>query len=79
MAYTHPDKKITSPLVAIREMCIDCQGGMKAWVAECTDKQCALYDFRLGKNPFRKPKEYTDEEKKVLQERAKVARESRNS
>ena len=78
MSYTHPDKEITSPLMAIREMCIDCMGGTKKYVAGCTDKQCALFEFRMGKNPYRKQKEYTEEEKENLRERAKLAREARN-
>ena len=79
MSYTNPNKIITSPLEAIKEMCIDCCGGEKSWVAECTAKECAVYEFRLGKNPYRKSREYTDEQKEQLKERARKAREAKNS
>ena len=79
MSYTNPNKKITSPLDAIKEMCIDCCGGEKSWVKECTSPNCALYEFRLGKNPYRKSREYTEEQKEKLKERARLAREFKNS
>ena len=79
MSYTNPNKIITSPLEAIKEMCIDCCGGEKSWVIDCTDKKCALYSFRLGKNPYRKSKEYTEEEKEILKERIKNAREAKKN
>ena len=75
MSYTNPDKVITSPLDAIREMCLDCCGGERSWIAGCTATKCALYEFRFGKNPYRKSKEYTEEEKEILKERIKNARE----
>lgn len=56
MSYTNPNKIITSPLEAIKEMCIDCCGGEKSWVAECTAKECAVYEFRLGKKSISKKK-----------------------
>lgn len=79
MSYTNPNKKITSPLDAIKEMCIDCCGGERSWVKECTSLNCALYEFRLGKNPYRKSREYTEEQKEELKERARLARESKKS
>jgi len=33
---------------AIRVFCIECMGGYEQAPAECTDKACALYPFRLG-------------------------------
>jgi len=38
-------------LHAIREHCIDCCGGSKEEVRLCTVSDCALYPFRLGKDP----------------------------
>lgn len=71
--------KATSPQKAIVNFCISCMGYHKSFVKECTSTTCPLYDFRLGKNPHRKSREYTEEEKEQLKERARKARESKNS
>ena len=53
----HKPKKHKQPDKAIREFCIECMGGrdnkgsMKL-VRECVSRTCALFDFRLGKNPY---------------------------
>ena len=60
---------ITSPLKAIRAYCIECSGGVMPEVKLCTITRCELYDFRMGKNPHRKKKIYTDEEKQALRDR----------
>ena len=50
-------KKKKNPVRAIREFCIECMGGrdnkgsMKL-VRECVSRTCALFEFRLGKNPY---------------------------
>ena len=79
MSYTNPNKIVTSPLEAIKEMCVDCCGGEKSWIKECNSHNCPLYEFRLGKNPYRKSREYTEEQKEQLKERARLARESKKS
>lgn len=43
-----------SPLKAIREKCLDCSVYQKGEVLNCTVYDCAIYPFRLGKNPNRK-------------------------
>ena len=40
-------------LRAIRAKCLDCSGGSHAEVADCLVKTCALYPFRMGRNPWR--------------------------
>jgi hypothetical protein len=51
--------KLKSPVRAIREFCIECMGGrdnkgnMKL-VRQCVSKTCALFEFRLGTNPYHK-------------------------
>jgi len=50
-------KKQKSPVRAIREFCIECMGGRDnkgsvKLVRECVSRTCALFDFRLGKNPY---------------------------
>jgi hypothetical protein len=37
----------------MREKCIDCCGGNKAEVARCEIQSCALWPFRMGRNPNR--------------------------
>ena len=40
-------------LDAIQAKCLDCSGGNKAEVRDCLVKDCALYPFRSGSNPWR--------------------------
>jgi len=42
-------------LKAIRAKCLDCSGGSRSEVADCLVRDCALYAFRLGINPWRLP------------------------
>ena len=42
-----------NPMRAIREKCLDCTCQQPIEVKECTVKTCALYPFRMGKNPYR--------------------------
>lgn len=57
----------TNPVKAIREKCLDCCCGSSAEVNLCTITDCALYAFRLGKNPYRK--EWSEERKAQQAER----------
>lgn len=68
----------TSPLKAIKEFCLECCGYNSNDVKECTAPKCPLYEFRNGHNPYRKGREYTEEEKIELAERMKRARESKS-
>lgn len=45
----------TPVLKAIRRKCLDCSGGSPAEVAGCLVRDCALFPFRMGKNPWRAP------------------------
>ena len=54
-------KKCKDPVKAIREHCIECMGGREnggylKLVRECVSPHCPTYEFRLGKNPYRKQK-----------------------
>ena len=40
----------------MRQFCLDCMGGNKAAVKECSTYDCLIYPFRLGKNPALKGK-----------------------
>lgn len=68
----HKPKKSRTPLKAIREMCKECMGGGEPveLIRECASLDCALYDFRFGRNPFRKPAS----EKQKAAARANMAR-----
>ena len=68
---------ISSPGKAIRAKCLDCSGGSSDNVKTCPVTSCPLYPFRLGSNPFRKKKEYTEEQKQQMAERLKIARENK--
>ena len=78
MPYLKKDADISSPQKAIQVFCFECCGGTKQYVKECTAKDCALYPYRMGKNPYRKSREYSDEEKEQLKEKARKAREMKN-
>jgi hypothetical protein len=47
--------KKLSPLKAIRLKCLDCSGDSANEVKLCPCRDCELYPFRFGKNPYRKP------------------------
>lgn len=67
------NKVITNPVKAIRAKCLDCCCEQVNEVQLCTSKDCPLYPFRFGKNPYRTKREYTEEQKKAMAERlAKV-------
>ena len=61
----------TNPLRAIKLKCLDCSTYNINEIKECPVKKCPLYPFRLGKNPFRKKKELSEEERNKLSERMK--------
>jgi len=45
-------RKNLTPVKAIRKLCIECVGSQKA-PRYCTNQECPLFVFRLGKNPGR--------------------------
>lgn len=57
--------KIKNPVKAIRAKCIDCCAGQVAEVERCVCTDCALYPFRMGKNPYRTPRVMTDEQRQA--------------
>lgn len=64
------EKKITSPVKAIRVKCLDCMCGSANEVRECQLEDCALHPFRFGKNPYH-TRTLTDEQRAAMSERAK--------
>jgi hypothetical protein len=63
---------VTTAIQAIRQNCIDCSGGNRAEVARCTVTKCPLFPFRLGKNPNKRPRIMTDEQRELLSQRGKA-------
>ncbi len=64
-----------TPMKAIRAKCLDCNGtSNEVKLCPCTD--CALWPFRLGKNPNIKPRNLTDEQRRAAAERIKNVRNS---
>lgn len=66
----------TNPVKVIREKCLDCSNGSSNEVKLCPVKNCPLWEWRFGKNPYRKPRQLSDEQRAAIRERlhgAKVA------
>lgn len=72
-----PQTSHSNPVKAIRMKCVDCCGGMIREVEKCAIKNCALYPFRMGKNPFRESRELSEEEKQAMRERLAKARKAK--
>ena len=45
-----------NPLQAIKSFCFECVCWESKEVEICSDKKCALYPFRLGTDPSKKPR-----------------------
>ena len=69
------EKTITNPVKAIRAFCLECCGDNRNDVRDCTAPNCALYPFRMGKNPYRTKRELSDEQKEKMASILKEARE----
>lgn len=48
-------KALRNPVRVIRQFCLRCVNGSPREVELCTDLECPLYPWRLGRNPYRKP------------------------
>lgn len=68
--------KPKSPLRAIREHCRDCVGSINE-IKNCMGNSCKLFEFRFGKNPYRRKKVCTEEEKAQLSENLRKYREDK--
>ena len=69
------DKKHRNPLQSIKQFCKHdcCCGDREAW-QECTVKNCTLWPYRTGNNPFRKKREMTEEQRQATADRLAEAR-----
>lgn len=68
-----------SPIKVIREKCLDCCCGQRDEVKFCQVKECPLYPFRMGENPFRTKRIMTDEQKDAAVKRLAKAREQKEN
>lgn len=71
------EEYIQSPLKAIRANCLQCVGGSAYEVKTCTAKNCYLFPFRFGKNPYTKKREMTEEQRAEAADRLRAAREKK--
>lgn len=74
MASSPSRKSITSPLKAIRQYCLKCCCETPREVQDCPSRNCELYPFRLGINPFKKEIHLTKDEQKRRREILKTNR-----
>ena len=58
-----------TPLKAIRAKCLECCCGQIKEVELCAVKDCALYSFRFGKDPYRAKRKITKEQKQEMTDR----------
>ena len=72
-----PETSNKNPVKAIRKKCIECSGGSRSEIEKCVIKDCALYPFRFGRNPFRSAREMSDEQKAAAVQRLALARAAR--
>jgi hypothetical protein len=74
---TKKEKRIT-PLNSIRQHCLWCCCDSMKEVRQCSVTDCKLYPFRMGKNPFQKRRELTDEEKQKITDRLRSSKKHEN-
>lgn len=72
-----PETSNTNPVKAIRLKCLDCSGGSSIEVDKCPVKQCPIWPFRYGRNPYRTKRELSEEQRAEMAERLRKARENR--
>lgn len=58
-----------SPLKQIRLYCLQCVCGSSDEVKRCSIKDCPLWSFRFGKNPFRTKRTVSEEQKEAFRSR----------
>jgi hypothetical protein len=69
---------VLTPLKAMRVYCIDCCGGSRNEVKLCPSKDCSLWPYRFGKNPYN-TRVVSEEQRKMTAERLNAARKAKAS
>lgn len=67
----------TSAQKAIKAKCLDCCCYQKDEVRQCTSNACPLWPFRLGRNPYKKKRELTEEQLEARRERMRNLHKSK--
>lgn len=73
------ETKRVTPMQAIRKKCLDCSCWSWSEVKQCELSDCALYPFRLGRNPNIGKREMTEAQRQAARERLALAREKKTS
>lgn len=60
-------------LKAVRLKCLDCSCFQPREVELCPVTKCTLYPYRFGKDPYKKKREYTEDQRTVMRGRAMSA------
>ena len=55
-------------LKIIRRKCLDCVCFQPREVVLCPTERCALWPYRMGKDPYKTPRQMSDAQRKVLAE-----------
>jgi hypothetical protein len=66
----------SNPLKALQLRCLDCCCGNPNEVRKCTAVACPSWPFRMGVNPFREKRVFSDDQKQAMADRLKAARET---
>lgn len=72
---TKQGRKYKSPCQAIKAKCFDCCAGGARKVDACTIKDCELFAYRSGKNPFSARRQMSEEQRQAASERFKKLHE----
>ena len=67
-----------TPMKAIRAYCLNCGGSSPKEVRLCPCPECPLFEFRFGKNPQRKKRTFSPEERKRIGKRLALSREKKH-
>lgn len=70
----HDPNVQTNPLRLIRSYCKNVCVETNKQVRQCSNTECSLHSYRFGKNPYRKPRTYTEEQMNAQRERMQNAR-----
>ena len=62
-------QQITNPVKVIRKYCLECCLESPKEVELCPASECWLHPFRMGTNPYRAKKTFSEEEKAELAQR----------
>lgn len=68
-AGVHMEEKHLTPIKAVRAKCLDCCCDNANEVKYCPSEQCALWQYRMGHNPYKAKREWTGDQRAAQRER----------